>query len=149
MWPFSKKPKKGDFREIKSITIDGIRMKIRKLNPLLDFERDKMPSIFTSFVSRRPVTEEPIVNEAQVRKQHDDMKAVVSAGLVYPELAPVGKATGDQITINDIFANINFGSRLYVDILAHSLNHFKGIKGLFFYQKIRRQFYISIAKHTV
>ena len=148
---FGKKPKKGDFRELKKIKIDGVRLTIRKLNPLLDFERDRMPQIFTSFISRRPIKEEPIINEAQVRKQQEDMQAVVKAGLVEPELVPVDKnerkGKEEGVTIDDIFANINFATKLYIEILTHSLNQFKGLKGLFFYHKTKRLFYTSIAKH--
>jgi len=65
----------------------------------------------------------------------------VQAGLVKPELVPVGK--GDQrgkedgITVDDIFRDEDLAIKLYIEILAHSLNRFKGMRGLFFSIRIK------------
>lgn len=153
MWFFGKKPGKKDLQSLKKVKISGFKFTIKKLNPFLDFNRDEMPQIFTTFISKRKVDVPVQPNEAQIRKYQEDMRMIIEAGVVYPKLVPVGKdedkGKEKGITINDIFASIEFASKLYLEIIIHSLNQFKGLKGLFFSQKIRRLFYTILQNPTV
>jgi hypothetical protein len=120
----------------KTIRVQGGKYVIRKINPLLDFPYDKIPQIFTTIQSKRPVKEEDNLHPARLQKILDDMKSVVNAGLVDPPLVPVGKGENFRkekgLTIDDIFMDSDLGTALYIEVLAHSLNRFKGLKGLFF-----------------
>jgi len=140
MWLLSKKPTRERLREYKTLKISGMKIVIRKINPLVDFAVDKMPQIFTSFISRRKTTPEQQINEATLRKSQEDMKNVISAGIVEPEL-------GKKINIDDIMANTAMALELYTEVIVHSLNMFKGIKGVFFSIKTRRLFYTAYVKN--
>lgn len=126
---------------LKTVKISGWKFKIKRLNPLIDFEPDKVPQIFSSFQSQRKVDESKWPAERQ-RKIESDIKEIVKAGVVDPELVMVAngdkKGKEDGITVNDLFRDPDLGYRLYVEIMAHSLNYFKGLKGLFFYLKIKQ-----------
>ena len=119
----------------------GLNFTIRKVNPLIHFSYDKIPQIFSQYsTKRRPDID--LTNPAVIAKTFEDMKSVVAAGLVKPELVPVGKGElkGKEggITIDDIFIDEETGVKLYLEIIAHSLNKFKGLKAVFFSIKIRR-----------
>lgn len=136
---FSTKPTTEKLRQYKKIKLSGMKFIIKKLNPLVDFPSGRMPQIFTYFVSRRKA-EEPVINEAVLRKNLEDMKAVIVAGVVRPEI-------GEKIQIEDILANSVLALKLYTEIIIHSLNMFKGVKGLFFSVKTRRAFYTEYRKN--
>lgn len=129
----------------KTVKIHGHKFVIKKLNPIMDFQLNDMPQIFTSFVSRRKV--EQIQDPIAMQK---DMFKIVEAGLVDPELVPVGK--GDKhgveagITVEDIFRDPEIGAKLYSEIVFHSLNNFKGLKKVFFYLQNRARYYIALGK---
>lgn len=130
MWPFRKKMR-DDLRGIKVVKINGHKFTIRKLNPFLDFEADKIPQIFTDFYARKPKpAQEP--SPKLIRQSLQDMQSVVRAGLVEPKLSP------ELLTLDDIFRFGDTGPLLYMEILAHSLNQFRGLKGVFFSKGIRR-----------
>jgi len=137
---FSRKPTRARLRRYKTVRISGFKFVIRKLNPLIDFPDDKMPQIFTSFISRRKVDPEKQINEAALRKTYQDMKNVIEAGLVYPELS-------ENLTIDDIMADYVLALKLYTEIVVHSLNMFRGLKGLFFSLKTKRLFYTTYASN--
>lgn len=145
---FSKRDMKQDLQGHKTVKIHGHRFVIRKLNPLIDFNFQNMPQIFSSFVSRRKTEPEP----ADPSRMLEQMMAVVNAGIVEPELVPVGK--GDKkgkeagITVEDLFRDAEIGSKLYTEIMLHSMNRFRGLKGVFFSLKNRLKFYITLAKIT-
>lgn len=134
----------------KTIKVHGMRYIIRKINPLLDFAHDKIPQIFTSYISKRPTIDETNPKPIQLQKILEDVKLVVQAGLVSPELVPVGKNGNfrreNGITIDDLFINEDLGMKLYLEILAHSLNKFRGLKGLFFSIKIKQLLYTEWQK---
>jgi hypothetical protein len=117
-----------------------MRFVIRKLNPLVDFPANKMPQIFTSFVSNRKVSPDQKLPEAAIRKNIEDLKNIIIAGLVEPKL-------DDKLSIDDIISNSLRALKLYTEILVHSLNAFKGLKGLFFSTKIRQLLYIEYQKN--
>lgn len=137
---FSRKPNRERLRQYKKLKISGMKFVIRKLNPLVDFPSDKMPQIFTTFISKRKADPEQQVNEAVLRKNQEDMKAVIIAGVVKPEIPK-------KVTIEDILADSMLALKLYTEIIIHSLNMFRGIKGLFFSIRLRRSFYIAYQKN--
>lgn len=139
MWPFSKKVTKERLRQYKTIKISGMKFVIRKLNPLFDFSLDKMPQIFSSHMSNRKVDETKPVNEATLKRNQEDMKNVIVAGLIDPDLT-------DKVSIEDIMGDSGLALKLYTEIIIHSLNMFKGVKGLFFSIKLRRAFSIEYQK---
>jgi hypothetical protein len=69
------------------------------------------------------------------------MKLVVNAGIIDPPLVPVGKGENyrkeNGITVDDLFVDIELGTTLYLEIVAHALNKFSGLRGLFFSIRIR------------
>ena len=146
MWPFSRKdPVKNILAGVKAVKVNGAKYVIRKVNPLLDFDSASMPQIFTSYQSRRKKTEVPEATEAS--KAMRDMFAVVQAGLVKPELVPIGKGEfrgkEDGITVEDIFRDSSTGMQLYWEIIAHSLNRYKGLRGTIFLAQIKSTLYTS------
>ena len=132
MWPFARRPDKNRLLGRRRLNICGMRFVIRKINPLLDFPADKLPSIFT--VNR--ATPAHNNNPNILKKWQEDMAAVVQAVVVEPELVPVGK--GEQrgkesgITVDDLFRDPEIGATLYREIIEHSLERFRGLSGLFF-----------------
>ena len=150
MWPWASHTKESA-QSVKTLWIGCGRYKIRKLNPLLDFKPDDMPQIFTAYQTRRK-QERPSTTEAQLVKAQRDMMNVVEAGLVYPELVPIG--VGDKrgkeggITVEDIFREPVVGEKLYWEVVLHSLNRFKGIKGVFFSTRLRYLLYTVQQKTT-
>ena len=143
MWPMKAKPSKGWLQGIKALTINGHRFTIKKVNPLADFSSDRMPQIFASSyaqVKKLPAqSEKPFMEQARHLRQ--DMIAMVEAGLVEPELVPVG--TGEQrgkeagITINDIARDEQLLVKLYWEIWLHSLDKFRGLRSFFFRLRAR------------
>lgn len=119
-------------RQHRTVKISGIKYKIRKINPILDFPQGKMPQIFSSFESRRKVDENQKVNDAVIRRSYEDMKGMIIAGLIKPKL-------GEEIKIDDIMCDAEIAFKLYAEILIHSLNRFSNSwRGVFFSRKLRR-----------
>lgn len=145
MFGFFKKPTKEKIRQYKTIRYSGMKFVIRKLNPFFDFSINQMPQIFSSFISRRKVDPESIANESTMRKAQEDMRVLICAGLVFPKVNLTTNKNKD-LSIEDIMSDTNLALRLYTEILIHSLNMFKGLKGLFFSVKTRRLFYIEYRK---
>jgi len=142
----------------KTVKVFGGKYVIRKINPLLDFSYDIMPQIFNAHLTRRQPKQEVNPHPTELQKNLKDMKTIVRVGLVSPELVPVGK--GDKyrkeigITVDDLFMDVELGSQLYLEILAHSLNKFRHgfldkMRGLFFSMRIRRMLYINYRKNMV
>ena len=129
----------------KKIKINGWKFIIKKINPLADFTSENMPQIFTSFISKRKPTE-PLLNEATLKKMEEDMKVVIEAGLVEPKLSPRNKSN-EGITVDDLFRDYQTAADLYKEIFIHSLNRFRGIKGLFFCLRLRYTLFIHSQKN--
>jgi hypothetical protein len=127
---WNKTPSKADLQQHKRIKIHGHVYVIRKLNPLLDFKDGNVPQIFTNFVTRRKTEEKKPVG-GEERKRIEDMKAVIQAGLVSPEISK------DGITVEDMFRDMEVAASLYLSIIEHSLNHFRGLRGFFFSVRFR------------
>ena len=123
---FSKNPTKETLQGRKAVTVCGSKFVIRRINPLLDFPMERMPQVFTSFVSKRKQAETLPQDQKKIL---EEMRLVVEAGLVDPELVPRGK---EGITVEDIFRDTDCGVRLYWEILWHSMYRLKGLKGVFF-----------------
>lgn len=130
MWQVTKE----DLRGHKKIKVDGIQFVIKKLNPILDFKSDKIPQIFTEFKSMRPVDPTKTPEPKELERMYRDMMTVVEAGVV--EIVghgPLADKAADGITAEDLFRNSKTGFKLYFEIMDHSLAHFKGLKGVFFW----------------
>lgn len=138
---WSKEPTKADLQQHKRLKIYGHSYVIRKVNPLIDFKDGNVPQIFTSFVSRRKIEEKP-PTESELNKRVEDMRSVVKAGLVSPELSK------DGITIDDIFRDMDVAAKLYVAIIEHSLNRFRGLRGFFLSMRIKLLLLIASQKGT-
>lgn len=109
---------------------------IKRLNPLIDFTSDNMPQIFTDILSARREDPNRQRTTVELIKMHTDMYAIIEAGVIEPEMVPIGsgdkRGKEDGITAEDLFRDPDIGYKLYMAILDHSLNRFKGIKKLFF-----------------
>lgn len=120
---------------------------IRQINPLLDFPGDQLPQIFVSAPAKKmPET----LSEETAKRQIADMKLIVRAGVVDPPLSAAGKGESfgreSWLTVDDLFRDPEIGVRLYVEVMAHSLNRFKGLKGVFFSIKLRHTLFITWRK---
>lgn len=135
-------PTKEKLQGHKAVKIDGQKFIIRKINPILDFTPEQMPQIFTAMTSRRDISQ-----TVSPKVVLDQMMRIVEAAVVCPELVPVGKGESKGreagLTVEDIFRDEETGSRLFAEIMIHSLNRFKGLKSLFFSIKTRLSFWIA------
>ena len=135
MWPLTKKSVKQELQGIKTLRVNGLPFTIRRVNPLLDFNSENMPQIFSSFVSKRK-GEAPPPTTAELSKIRQQVANVLEAGIVTPELVPVGKnekrGKEDGITVEDIMRDEDTATRLYIEIITHTLNRFRGLKSVFF-----------------
>jgi hypothetical protein len=144
MWPFSQAATKAKLQDWKKVRVNGWSFTIRKLNPLLDFPGDRMPQIFTDVgQSRKPMPEKPVQGTEQ--KLLDDFRLVISKGVVSPRIASKDDGKG-EITVDDIMRDGDTAPKLYLDILGHSLDLFKGMRGLFFWLKTRHSLSIGWQK---
>lgn len=126
-----------------TVRINGHKFKIKKINPFIDFPAERMPQIFSYAIKRKKFDPASVtMNEAQVRRGLEDMKAIVTAGVIEPRLSP------EVLTVDDLFRWGDTGPKLYLEILAHSLNQFSGLKGVFFSIKIRQSLYTAWRKNT-
>ena len=133
---------KDDLVGIKVIKVNGHKFKIKKINPLLDFDSDSIPQIFTYYQNLRPKPKEQNdLSPKTLKKCLEDMKTLVKIGVVEPRICP------EIITIDDIFRWGDTGQKLYIEILSHSLNQFRGLKGVFFSIKIRLSLYTLCRKN--
>lgn len=143
---FSRAPSKAELAGERTVNVNGGKYVIRKLNPMIDFGASNMPQIFTAYQSRRPKDAAQETPETKARAVRD-MYAVIEAGLIKPSLVPVGKGElrgkEDGITVEDLFRDPSTGARLYWEIVSHSLNRFRGLKGVFF--SIRQSYALFIA----
>lgn len=145
-------PSKAGLQGRKSVSVNGSRFVIRKVNPLLDFAEHNMPQIFTEYLSRRkPAEKAP--NERSLQRTMADLKAMLSAGLVEPALVPVGlgetKGNEPGITVEDLLRDEDTAMKLYWEIVIHSLNRFKGLRGVFFSASLRLRLWTTLANATV
>lgn len=140
---FNKKSQLEKLRGYKTLKINGMRFKIRRINPFVDFPLDQMPTIFTDFVSRH----ESNTDQVMIQKVQKDMQIIISKAVLEPILVPIGKddkrGKEDGITTEDFFRDPDLGYKLYNAIMQHSLNRFSGLKGLFFSIRAR---YLSYMK---
>lgn len=143
MWFLGNKADKAKLQGHKAVVIFGHRFVIRKVNPLIDFREDNMPQIFAHSLPRRKQPAEPAPGSAEkaLKRVADDMRAMILAGLVEPELVAAGngdkRGQEDGITVEDILRQEDTATRLYWEIIAHSLNKFRGLKGVFFSLRLR------------
>lgn len=140
MWPFKKRNITDEVRGLKRIKVRGMRFVIKKLNPFLDFKDDRMPQIFTDHKPMRPADPNQPPDKNQMDRMYRDMMSVVDAGVV--EIVGYGPMEKGGITVEDLFRDSEMGFQLYMQIIDHSLNRFKGLKGVFFSAKTRLSTYI-------
>ena len=131
-------PTKADLSGHKRISLGGAVYTIRKINPLLDFPSDKTPSVFTAQSPSRRGT-----GPVDPKRAIEDMMSIVRAGLVDPPLAGPKDKNPDLITIEDIFRVPEHGADLYLAIMDHTLNRFRGLRRLFFFHKSKRAFWTA------
>lgn len=136
-------PTKAALEGHKSVKLGGAVYTIRKINPMVDFPPDKMPSIFTSHQSARKVDPARAV-EANAKKGLEDMMAIVKAGLVSPNVSD----PKSDVTVADIFRVPEHGAELYLAILDHTLNRFTGLRKVFFSRRIRASFWTAYQAAT-
>lgn len=156
MWPLIKKEDKEeqlkrDLLGVKEVKIEKFKFLIKKINPILDFPPDKIPELFTDFISHRKTGQEKAFTEQQLKKVYESMYAVIEAGLYSPILVKPEKDNSFHekgLTIKDLFIDEEIGYKLYIEIMAHSLNRFKGIVGSFFLRKLKRLLYIQWPLNT-
>jgi len=133
---------KAQLQGHKTVYISGQKFIIRKINPVMDFLPDNMPQIFSAMNGRRDMSK---VTDPKIML--DQMMRITEVAVVYPELVPIGKSDKrgkeDGLTIEDLFRDQEVGSKLFKEVMLHSLNRFKGIKSLFFYLKNRLIFWIA------
>ena len=141
MWLLTRSSNKQDFQGHKSLTINGHCFKIKRINPLTDFTADRMPQIFASSYYQKPKLEGEKPHAEYVKRVMRDMMAVVEAGLVEPDLVPIGqgekKGKEPGITVEDIARDEDTFTKLYWEIWLHSLNKFRGFKNFFFNLRLR------------
>ena len=136
---FDKKLDKGFIEHHKKIKISGVKFVIKKINPLLDFDSDNMPQIFTDFKSARPEKDKQDLPPEQIKKIMGDIANIIEAGVVEPKLEKINaKNKTGELTAEDMLRDFEFGYKLYTEILIHSLNRFSGLKKLFFSISLRR-----------
>lgn len=119
---------------------------IKKVNPFLDFPADKVPQIFTDYISRRKVDPLAQPTQAEIQKIQEQMYAYVKAGVAHivagkEKLPLVEREKKEEgVTVEDLFRDQQMGYKLYWEIMNHSLNQFKGLRGVFF--SIKRRFWL-------
>lgn len=134
MWPFGRRGGfKEHFEDHLRIKVGGWPFVIRKVNPLLDFPSDRMPRVFTDFLSRRKgAQEKPPQDDAEaMRRAMDDMAMMFKAGIVSPKVTDETEG-GDSVPLKAIFYDMDAATQLYGSIIEHSLGRLKGLRGLFF-----------------
>lgn len=143
-WLLGGKLTKDRLNGFKKIKVNGMNFVIRRVNPLLDLPADKIPQFFTDYPFQQQA-KDPLY----LKRSLDNMMIYIEAGVVSPELAPIGK--GDKngkengITAEDLFRDPEIGTKLYMAIMDHSLNKYRGLKGLFF--SIKRKLWSFIIWH--
>lgn len=141
---FLKKPTKAELEGHKRVRVGGAVYTIRRINPILDFPADKMPSVFTAYQSYRKA-DKPLPQDP--KRLLEDMMLVVRAGVVDPPLVDA-KKSNEGITAEDIFRIPENGAALYIEILDHTLNRFKGLRRLFFSIQLAAMRSIASPRHT-
>ena len=94
----------------------GQRFTIRRLSPLVDFGVDRMPQVFTDTTRGQKLD---LAIPAVQKRVREGMHEVLLAGVVDPPLKPNGAK--DALTPEDVFRDVDVGTRLYMLILEHSL----------------------------
>lgn len=115
MWLFSKRPTKEGLQSYKDVSVLGMRFTIRRVSPLADLDPSALPAIFTDTTRRQA---QDLSSVASQRRALDDMKMIVQAGVVDPPLSGPGKP---GLSVDDVFRDMDLGTKLYWTILEHSL----------------------------
>ena len=130
---FARQPTKAELQGHRVVKVGAFTFTIRRLSPLLDFEPDRMPQIFSAGVSRRKVREDKPKAEAEVERILEDMAVVIEAGVVDPVVVPVGKGEKkgreDGITVDDLMRYDDVAGKLYTEIIAWSMTKYRGWRG--------------------
>lgn len=103
---------------------------------MLDFPSDKLPALFTDNPWANDPKKQIPPSPDSVKKIQQMMYMYIEAGVVEPKLLPVGKGDDrgkeDGITVEDLFRNPNLGSKLFNEIVFHSIGREGGLGNLFF-----------------
>lgn len=141
MYPVDKRIRK--FRGYKKIRLGGMTFIIQKINPLIDIQSKELPMIFTH-IDPSNVRMRKLIEKVNLKDQIKYMAPVIKAGVVEP---PIMENPNDGFTVEDFFVDPLIGYRLWEIILNHSLNRFKGIKGVFFSIMTKLYLFIRGRKH--
>lgn len=135
---------RAELRGWKTIRLRGRRYVIRKLNPILDFQLDRMPMIFSAYAPTK-VAQGKAAEALNLRRIQEEMMEVVRVGVVEPQLTPVaagdGRGREPGITVEDLFRDPEIGAALYQEIIIHTWNRYQGLRGVFFSAATRRAFH--------
>lgn len=138
---------------LKKVKIYGHKFVIKKINPLLDFNSNSIPKIFSSINPKRLSMNDRKLTDVEIKNAYENMETIIEAGLYYPKLTK--QQSGENkwhekgLTVKDLFIDDELGYKLYIEILSHSLNKFKGIVGSFFLNILRRWLYIQLPQNRV
>lgn len=143
-------PQKAALQQHVKVKVGSAVYTIRRINPVLDFPVERMPTIFSAYASARKVDPVKAAAAMDPRKSLEEMMMVVRAGVVEPALVEAGKGDAkgreEGITVEDLFRDPSHGANLYLAIMGHTLDRFRGLKKVFFSRKIRlSQFTVSQA----
>lgn len=148
---FARTPTGAKLRGHKTVKINGWKFVIKKVNPFVDFQSDRLPLVFSGVSdSAAPKEEEPKTSEGkahQYERMRKGMSEMILAGVVEPEIAPAGESA--PLTVDDLFRDPSVGVRLYYAIIDHSLNKFKGMSNVFFSLAVRLWYSTLCANGTV
>lgn len=127
MFGFGSKATKAGLQEHKRVVAGGMHFTIKKLVPLVDFQPDRMPLIFSE-TTRLP--KQDLSSPGVLKRLREDMMMVIQAGVVDPEIVPPGKP---GITAEDIMRDTDVGIKIYAAIMEHSLIKTRGLRKPFFF----------------
>ena len=154
MWPFNGKEfTKDNLGGFKTVYVNGFRFKIRRVNPLIDFESSQLPSLFTDNEWSVNNSCNPPQTPELIQKVQKQMYLYLEAGVIEPKLVPIGKddkkGKEEGITVEDLFRDPSLGAKLFNEIILHSTSNEGGLKGLFFSIKKRLELSIQFASGMV
>ncbi len=148
MWPFRTKSTLEKLRGHKKIKINGLQFVIKRINPLVDFPDDRMPSIFTDKVKAdQPENTPPLTNQKRMEELKEDVGMILSAGLVDPSVKN-DQGIGD-ITIDELFLDPTACIKLYIEIMRNSIQALDWKQRVFFWIAAKSLFLTFFLSGTV
>lgn len=149
-WLFGSKTARERAGVEKVVKVNGSRYRIRRINPLLDFNSNDLPQVFSTIVpGRRAVP--PATFESMAQSQRD-IALVLQAGIVEPPLVKVGVGAKsnkeDGLTAYDLLRDFDTALKLYIEIVDFSMHRLCGLRGLFF-STVRRLYWYALWRRSL